>query len=91
MDTLKAASAGGDTFQFGPSFGGDTVTGFHAGDGTNHDFLDFHGTTAQSRADLTVAASASGHDTVITLDAGDTILLKGVVASALTDLDFHFA
>jgi len=37
------------------------------------------------------AATASGNDTLITIDAGNTILLQGVVLANLHTSDFHIA
>ena len=77
---------GSDTFVFHPSFGHDTITDFEAADTIQFDhsvFVDW--------AHLLGAAQQSGADTIITLDAVDTITLKNVAVSSLNQNQFHFA
>ena len=85
-DTLSGFSAGNDTFNFAAGFGHDTVTGFQLG--ANHDTLAIDTSEAANFQQLQL--QTVGHDTLITLSANDSILVKGVVASSLTAADFHF-
>ncbi|MCJ2131308.1 beta strand repeat-containing protein [Methylobacterium sp. E-045] len=88
-DTFKGFGA--DTFVFASGFGKDVVNGFHAGSGTGHDVLLLDSSEATSFADLQArhAISASGHDTLITLSATDTILIKNVLPTALNADNVH--
>lgn len=81
---------GGDTFAFAQGFGHDTVIGFHAGDGVNHDVLLLDQLQVHDFADLQARMHASGKDTLIDLGGGDSILLKNVAPTALTAADVHF-
>jgi hypothetical protein len=85
-DTLSGFSGGNDTFNFAAGFGHDTVTGFQAG--ANHDTLTIDTSEAVDFQHLQI--QAQGHDTLITMSANDSILLKGVVATSLSAADFHF-
>jgi Ca2+-binding RTX toxin-like protein len=76
-DTLSGGS-GSDTFVFRANLGQDTVTDFTAGS----DVL------ADAAAAL-AAATTSGNDTLITIDAGNTVLLKNVAVANLHAGDFH--
>ncbi|ULK95969.1 hypothetical protein [Bradyrhizobium sp. I71] len=87
-DTLTAASAGGDTFIFKPNSGNDTIIGFHAGDGANHDTIVLDNSVVHDFSQLVM--QQIGRDTLIKLDAQDSILVKNVLPSALTSADFHF-
>ena len=86
-DTLTGFSAGNDTFNFAAGFGHDTVTGFLAS-GANHDTLTIDKSEVANFQQLQM--QTVGHDTLITLSANDSILIKGVVATSLTAADFHF-
>ncbi|MGU3360263.1 hypothetical protein ACLBWX_08015, partial [Methylobacterium sp. M6A4_1b] len=86
-DTLK--SAGGDTFVFASGFGQDTVTGFHAGSGSGHDILRLDRAQVSSFAALQDHMTDAGADTLLTLSAHDTILLKGVEKALLTAENVH--
>jgi Ca2+-binding RTX toxin-like protein len=83
-DTLSGG-AGDDTFVFRAGLGQNTVTDFTAG----HDVLEFRdGLFADSAAAL-AAASTSGSDTIITLDATTSVLLQNVDLASLHAADFH--
>jgi hypothetical protein len=83
-------SAGADNFLFAGHFGKDTISGFHAGDGAGHDQLTFQlaGVNDFSKF-LTQYVTSSGHDTIITIDAGDTITLHNVAVGNLKAANIH--
>jgi hypothetical protein len=87
-DTFNTYAGGGDTFNFKAGFGNDTVNGFHAGAAANHDTLAIDVSEAADFQHLQL--QSVGHDTLITLSANDSILLKGVAATSLSVQDFHF-
>ena len=80
--------AGNQTLAFSPGIGGqDTVIGFGSGD-----VIQLGASTFQNYSYLLNSGDLTqqGSDTVITLDANDTIRLTGVTASSLTSANFHF-
>ncbi|HVQ67795.1 MAG TPA: calcium-binding protein, partial [Bradyrhizobium sp.] len=83
-DTLSGGS-GSDTFVFRANLGQDTVTDFTAGS----DVLEFQNGLFADAAAVLAAATTSGNDTLITIDAGNTILLKNVAVANLHVGDFH--
>ena len=83
-DTM-AGGAGNDTFVFRANLGQDTITDFVAGG----DMLEFRDGLFADAAAVLAAATASGNDTLITVDAGNTILLKNVAVANLHTGDFH--
>jgi Ca2+-binding RTX toxin-like protein len=83
-DTM-AGGAGSDTFVFRANLGQDTVTDFTAGS----DVLEFRDGLFADAAAVLAAATASGSDTLITIDAGNTILLKNMAVANLHTGDFH--
>jgi hypothetical protein len=102
VNTGDSITASGDTFTFAPSatatvtgatnafdfqalFGKDVITGFVATDQIQMTATDF-----ASWAVLSSHMAQSGSNTVITLDASDTMTLVGVVPSSLTSAMFHF-
>ncbi|MCK1396138.1 hypothetical protein [Bradyrhizobium sp. 1] len=87
-DTLTAASVGGDSFIFRPNSGNDTIVGFHAGNAANHDTIMIDHSLVSDFSHL--AMQQVGRDTLITLDAHDSILVKNVAPTALTSADFQF-
>ena len=87
-DTLTGGG-GSDTFRFAPGDGDDTITDFSTAD----DMIDLTAFGQDvSFSDLTIAATADGTGTVITLpgDDGGTITLQGVTATDLTADHFVF-
>jgi hypothetical protein len=77
-----------EAFYFGASLGEATISGFAASDQLHLSAKDWSSFAAlQSSHDLV----QSGADTVIRLDAADSITLKGVQASTLTAAQFAFA
>ena len=83
-DTLTGA-AGNDTFVFRSGFGHDIITDFTVG----QDAIELHdGLFASSNAAL-AAATQSGSDVVVTIDAADSIVLHNVHLADLRASDFH--
>ena len=72
--------AGSDTFVFRPNQGLDQISDFETGDDLRGaiDVLDLRGNGFTGYLDLLDNISASGSDTLITLDHGGSIRLKGV-------------
>jgi Ca2+-binding RTX toxin-like protein len=84
-DDRLTGGQGPDTFVFGPGFGHDVVTDFsHA----NH--IEFDGGVFQNFKQVQAASQQIGADTVITLDANDSITLLGVSLSSLHASHFDF-
>jgi Ca2+-binding RTX toxin-like protein len=86
--TRLTGSADDDTFVFGANFGQDIVTDFVAESGSN-DVLEFHDGLFADAAAVLAAATASGSNTIITIDATTTITLQHVNRASLTIDDFH--
>jgi hypothetical protein len=84
-DDVMSGGNGNDLFVFEAGFGHDTITAFQSNDRIQFDsalFADF---------DAVLEASEHvGNDTVITLDAGNTITLQGVQIASLQANDFLF-
>jgi serralysin len=76
---------GPDTFVFGPGFGHDVITDF-----THPDRIEFDGGLFGNFQAVKAASQQVGNDTVITLDADDTITLQGVALKSLRASDFDF-
>ena len=76
---------GPDTFVFGPGFGHDVVTDF-----SHADHIEFDGGVFQNFNQVQAASQQVGADTVITLDAGDSITLLGVSLHSLHASHFDF-
>jgi len=77
---------GSDTFVFHAGFGKDVVTDFIAGSG---DVIEFHDGVFADAAAALAAATASGNNTIVTVDANTTITLQNVHHSDLSVNDFH--
>jgi Ca2+-binding RTX toxin-like protein len=89
---ILTGGAGIDTFVYQPAFGFDTITDFVAGAGTTHDVLQLSlGTQFSSLAQVIAASTQVGANTVITIDATDTITLNNVTKTALVASNFVFA
>lgn len=83
-DTMSGG-AGSDTFLFRSNLGQDTVTDFTTGT----DVLEFRDGIFADAAAALAAATSSGSDTLITIDAGNSVLLKNVLLANLHEADFH--
>ena len=68
--------------------GNDTIVNFHAGSAANHDTVTIDSFVASDYSHL--ATQQVGHDTLITLDAHDSILIKNLAPAAITAADFQF-
>lgn len=87
-DSLTGGS-GLDVFVFTPGFGKDTIADFRT-TGSSADALEFD---ADIFADFDAAMATAeqiGGDTVFTIDADNTLTLKGVALASLAQNDFHF-
>ena len=78
---------GDDLFIFTDGAGNDTVNDFTAGAATD-DVLDVSAFGFATEANAIAAATQVGADTVIQLDADDSVTLLGVNAGLLNDDDF---
>ena len=80
-----SASGGSEAFVFQPAIGQDTINGFAASDSMTFSASDFANFAA-----LSPHISQSGSNTLISLDANDTVTLTNTLASSLTSSQFHF-
>jgi VCBS repeat-containing protein len=88
-DTLTGGR-GADNFVFNPGFGKDVITDFTPG--SDHIQLDRSLVSFTSPADALSHIASDGHgNTLITIDAADTITLLGVTPSHLHASDFLIA
>jgi predicted extracellular nuclease len=85
-DDFLAGGKGNDVFMFTGGFGRDTVS-----DLGSNDVIEFSGGVFQNFQAVRDASQQVGGDTVITLDAQNTIVLQGVTLSSLHANDFWFA
>ncbi|MDK3020919.1 calcium-binding protein [Pseudodonghicola flavimaris] len=81
---------GSDTFIFAAGFGHDTVNGFHAGATGDADVISISSGLIADYADLLSHTADAGANTVITVDASNTITLLGVHKADLDVSDFSF-
>jgi hypothetical protein len=79
------ANGGSDAFVFGAAIGTEVINGFASTDSIQFSKSDFASWSA-----LQSHISQSGANTVITLDASDTVTLTGVTATSLTSSEFKF-
>ncbi|BBF94060.1 hypothetical protein BLTE_27450 [Blastochloris tepida] len=84
---ILTGSAGMDTFVFAAGFGADRITDFTVGD----DVIRFDSDLFADFDAVLAAASQVGADTVITLDADNTLTLANVETSSLLLASFDFA
>jgi hypothetical protein len=87
-DAITASS--NDTFVYNGLFGEETINKFVAGSGATHDTIQFAANDFGTFAAVQGAMHQVGADTVITLDAADSITLVGVAKSSLVASDFKF-
>jgi hypothetical protein len=86
---LFTGNGGIDTFVFhGAAFGTETITDFVTG--SNHDIIQFDKTVFANFKAVKAHAAQVGANTVITVDAHDSVTLLGVSLSHLQAADFHF-
>jgi len=79
-----------DLFEFSGNFGNETIDKFTGGTGSTHDTIQFAANDFGSFTAVQSAMSQVGADTVIRLDATDSITLFGVTRSNLVSADFKF-
>jgi|SRR5262245_7039050 len=84
-DDRLTGGNGGDTFVFGPGFGHDVITDF-----THANRIEFDGGVFENFEQVQAASQQVGADTVITLDADNSITLTGVSLHSLHASDFAF-
>ncbi|WP_420382442.1 hypothetical protein [Novosphingobium sp.] len=91
-DTLNLSGTG-EAVTFGQQIGSATLAGFDTSDQVTLQKSSFGSQAAgfDYWAYLMGHATAAGGDTTITLDANDSIVLKGVTLSAANQSQFHFA
>ena len=88
---MITTKAGRDLVVFlGNNFGNDTITDFKSGGSRNHDTIQFDHTALADFAAVQAHSAQIGSDTVITLDANDSVTLTGVSLSSLHAFDFNF-
>jgi Ca2+-binding RTX toxin-like protein len=80
---------GTDMFAFAEQFGDDTIEDFQAGAASDHDFITFTSDHFASFADVMANTSDTADGALITSHDG-SVLLKGVLKSALVEADFYF-
>jgi Ca2+-binding RTX toxin-like protein len=85
-DDVLTGGAGADTFLFGRGAGSDLISDFTPG--TDH--IRLSGLGFGSFAQVLEAAVEDGGTTVITLGAGDLVMLRGVALASLSAGDFLF-
>ena len=89
-DWLTGAG-GNDTFRFGANFGHDTITDFAVGpNSVQHDLITFDHTVFADFDAMMAATLPIGTNTVITVDADNTLTLLNVSISSLHRDDFAF-
>ena len=77
---------GADVFKFAPGFGNNTINGFQ----TRKDVLNFDPALIGNYMAAMQDTKQVGANTVITVDANDSVTLAGVAASHLTASNFSF-
>jgi hypothetical protein len=82
-------AGGNDTFVYSGLFGRETINNFVAAGATN-DTIQFAANDFGSFGSVMSSTKQIGADSVITLDAGDSITLVGVAKSSLVATDFKF-
>jgi Ca2+-binding RTX toxin-like protein len=85
-DDYLAGGNGNNIFAFAGGFGHDTISDFGHGDR-----IEFDGGVFQNFGAVQAASHQVGNDTVITLDAGNSIVLQHVSMSSLHASNFLFA
>jgi Ca2+-binding RTX toxin-like protein len=87
-DNALTGKAGADTFGFRTGFGHDVITDFTTGG--DSDLIAFASGTFGSFADVMAHSAMAGNDTVITLDANNSVTLQNKQMSALSAANFVF-
>ncbi|MGE3426933.1 MAG: putative Ig domain-containing protein [Hyphomicrobiaceae bacterium] len=90
-DDILKGGFGNDTFAFRGDFGHDTIVDFETGTAAAHDLIDMADAGFANFSALLAAASEVNGDTVITLDAAQSLTLAGVSLQHLTADHFLLA
>ena len=90
-DIFTDFGPGGDTFVFKPAFGHDTVSGFQGSSVTTPNTMQISTALAPDFLHLQALMTASGHDTLITFNTNDSILVKNTAQTQLVASNFSFA
>jgi trimeric autotransporter adhesin len=88
-DDTMTGGAGNDVFLLGAGFGKDILTDFSAGSGIG-DVIEFRDGIFADFAAVLAAATASGNNTIITIDANTSLTLQNVALGSLHQNDFLF-
>ena len=88
-DDILSGGTGNDSFVFKANLGNDTITDFVAGAGSE-DSIRIEGLNISTFDDVLQLAEQSGADTVIKIDAENSITLTDVQKTALHADDFQF-
>jgi hypothetical protein len=88
--TGAITASSGDLLEFSRNFGHETIDNFTAGTGAAHDTLELGSVGFGGFQAVHHAISQVGSDTVIRLDAADSITLVGVAKSSLVAAAFKF-
>jgi Ca2+-binding RTX toxin-like protein len=89
-DNVLTGRGGADLFGFRSNFGHDAITDFGGAGGTDGDRIAFGAGTFTSFEDVLAHASMVGTDTVIALNASDSVTLQNKQLSSLTASNFVF-
>jgi hypothetical protein len=87
-DAINASTS--DLFVYKGLFGEETINNFVAGIGSTHDTIQFAANDFSSFGSVMGSTRQVGADSVITLDAADSITLAGVAKSSLVSTNFTF-
>ncbi|MDK3018340.1 M10 family metallopeptidase C-terminal domain-containing protein [Pseudodonghicola flavimaris] len=90
-DDLLNGGEGDDLFLFAAGFGQDRIADFHAGASGEADVISISSDLIADFADLLSRTADVGADTVITVNASNSITLLGVQKADLDSSDFWFA
>jgi Ca2+-binding RTX toxin-like protein len=85
-DDYLTGGNGNNIFAFAGGFGHDTISDFG-----HDDRIEFDGGVFQNFAAVQAASHQVGNDTVVTLDAGNSIVLQHVTLNSLHASNFLFA
>jgi hypothetical protein len=88
--TGSISASTSDTFDYAGLFGKETINGFKGGTVSTHDTIQFAADDFGTFTAVQAAMSQVGTDTVIRLDATDSITLAGITKTSLVAADFHF-
>lgn len=88
---ILMGGTGNDTFEFHTGFGHDTIIDFEVGTAEAHDLIDLVDAGFADFSQLLAAASESNGDTIITIDAAQSLTLAGIGVQSLTADHFLLA